>query len=91
MILTTPECYEPEAVAGARDWFAESSREFFVLGPLLPTTHDQRALAGEKQMSAKASEIDVFIESVLASHGRASMLYVCVIFYILQHVLMHGG
>ncbi len=76
VVLTTPECYEPEAVAGVKKWFAESSRSVFVLGPLLPTTHDPSALAGEKQMSVNANEIDLFLESILASHGKASMLYV---------------
>lgn len=83
VILTTSESYEPEAVTVVKDWFAETSRSVFVLGPLLPTTHDPRALAGEKQTSAKAKEIDLFMESTLASHGKGSMLYVWAPYLIL--------
>lgn len=78
--MTTPEPYEPEAIASVKAWFAEKSRSVYAVGPLLPTVDDPKSSAEEKKMSAKAQELDQFMDSVLASHGANSMLYVRVEF-----------
>ena len=74
--MTTSESFETEALAAVKDWFADTSRSVYVIGPLIPVTQESKALTGEKKMSEKANEIDTFMEAVLASHGRNSMLYV---------------
>lgn len=76
--MTTPEPYEPEAIAGVKAWFAETSRSVYPLGLLLPAANDPKSSAEEKKISANSQEIDQFMESVLASHGAHSMIYVCV-------------
>ncbi|KAJ3487389.1 hypothetical protein NLI96_g3563 [Meripilus lineatus] len=76
VILSSPECYEPEAVAAVREWFAETSREAFAVGPLLPISTSSSAIAGENQGMANAAEISSFLESTLETHGKGSMLYI---------------
>lgn len=76
VILNTSEGYEPEAVQSIKDWFAEESRSVFPLGPLVPLLHDSRTATTELKVSAKSNEIEQLLESVLASHGAKSLLYV---------------
>lgn len=74
IFLSNPECYEPAAVAGMREWFAETQREVFVAGPFAPT--GKYAADNENAQSAKGSEIGRFLDSTLESHGEKSVLYV---------------
>lgn len=76
IIIATPECYEPEAVTGIREWFAETSRQIFAVGPLLPVSGSSSALLGESQLSANAADIQNFMDTTERSHGKGSMLYV---------------
>lgn len=59
VILGTAEPYETEAIARITEWFAETSREVYTLGHLLPTS--KNAAAGEQKQSEKAGEIALFI------------------------------
>ncbi|KZT72409.1 glycosyltransferase family 1 protein [Daedalea quercina L-15889] len=74
LILAGPECYEPEAVAALRDWFAESSRPVYACGPLIP--HGPQAVSFERQQSPEAAKIEGFLDAMLASHGDNSVIYV---------------
>lgn len=73
-ILSTAEALEPEGVALIRDWFSETGREVYAVGPLLPL--GTNTVAGEQSQSDKPSEIDTFLKTTLETHGPKSLLYV---------------
>lgn len=75
VIMSTPECYEPQTLTAIRDLFARTSRSIWVCGPLLATS--EQALAQEREQSSKALEIEEFMDSILSSHGKHSLVYVC--------------
>lgn len=74
MDSSTPECYEPKAIAALREWFAETSRRVIVCGPLIPS--GEQAIVNEKRQTSNASEISDFLDAVLESHGPKSLVYV---------------
>ncbi|KAH9927773.1 uncharacterized protein B0H18DRAFT_1118302 [Fomitopsis serialis] len=74
LLIASPECYEPEAVAALRDWMAESSRPVYACGPLIPS--GARAVAFEKLQGSEAAKVESFLDAKLASHGQHSVLYV---------------
>ena len=74
VLLFTPESYEPEAVAAARAWTAETGRTTYLCGPLLPT--GSQAAANEKKQSKETAEIEEFLETTLKTSGEKSLLYV---------------
>lgn len=74
VILGTAEPYETEAIARITEWFAETSREVYTLGHLLPTS--KNAAAGEQKQSEKAGEIAQFLDRTLETDGPESLLYV---------------
>ena len=76
LIMTTPEEYEPEAIADIKRWFGKTSRGVYPLGPLLPAVNDPKVSEEEKSISMKGQEISQFMDSVLKSHGPQSMVYV---------------
>lgn len=84
IIVASPEAYEPEAIAATRDWMAETGRQAWVIGPLLPPIQTKEAISGEEAQSAGSRKIKEFMRKVLVSHGEHSMLYVSIILY-LQH------
>ncbi|KAI0943612.1 hypothetical protein AcW1_002736 [Taiwanofungus camphoratus] len=73
VIMSTPECYEPQTLTAIRDLFARTSRSIWVCGPLLATS--EQALAQEREQSSKALEIEEFMDSILSSHGKHSLVY----------------
>lgn len=75
VFLTTPEPYEPEAVAAVRDWFGKTGRPVYVCGPLLPPT-SATATAKEQQQSTEAVQIQEFLDTTLKTSGEKSLLYV---------------
>ena len=75
--MTTPEEYEPEAIADIKRWFGKTSRGVYPLGPLLPAVNDPKVSEEEKSISMRGQEISQFMDSVLKSHGPQSMIYVC--------------
>lgn len=72
--MSTAEPYEAEAIAEIKAWFAETSREVYTFGPLLP--FGQKAIEGEQRQSEKSAEIAKFMQTTLESHGPKSLLYV---------------
>lgn len=78
IVLATPECYEPEAIAALRDWLAETSRPIYAIGPLIPS--GAQAAAFEKLQSSDAAKVESFLDAKLASHGEHSVLYVSLTF-----------
>ena len=76
MILTSPEAYEPHAVAATKEWFAETNRSVWALGPLLPPAGSDAAIAGEEASSEDFGVIKKFMDNALALHGERSILYV---------------
>ncbi|KAI0769598.1 UDP-Glycosyltransferase/glycogen phosphorylase [Trametes elegans] len=73
VILASPEPFEPEAVQVIKEYFAETSREAYVCGPL--QSH-ARSTASE-QLSENAKAISEFLETTLKTSGEKSLLYVC--------------
>ncbi|PIL34100.1 hypothetical protein GSI_03811 [Ganoderma sinense ZZ0214-1] len=76
MLLVTPECYEPTAVAVIRSWFGETGREVHVCGPLLPATSKETAQAHGRKHVGGSSEIEEFLDTTLNSSGPKSLLYI---------------
>ncbi|TCD71978.1 hypothetical protein EIP91_000110 [Steccherinum ochraceum] len=76
LILTTPEAYEPAAVAATKEWFADTKRDVWAIGPLFPSLSSQEAIAGETAQSKDSGEIKIFMDDVLARHGQHSMIYI---------------
>ncbi|KAI0071140.1 UDP-Glycosyltransferase/glycogen phosphorylase [Panus rudis PR-1116 ss-1] len=75
VVISTAEAYELEAVAEIRAWFAESNKDVYVVGPLLPGATNPQALDGEQKQSQDAAEILTFMNKVLEEHGAKSLLY----------------
>ena len=76
MIITSPEPYEPHAIAATKEWFAETHRDVWAIGPLLPSTASKEAVAGEGALSETSEQIKAFMDDVLRSQGEHSMLFV---------------
>ncbi len=76
LMMITPTSYEPEAVATAKAWFAETGRPSYAVGPLLPSASKATAVANEKKQSSEASEIQEFLDATLKTSGEKSLVYV---------------
>ncbi|KAM5530922.1 hypothetical protein V8D89_015412 [Ganoderma adspersum] len=76
MLLVTPECYEPAAVAAMRSWFGETGREVHVCGPLLPATSKVTAQTHERKHVGGSNEIEEFLDATLKTSGPKSLLYI---------------
>lgn len=75
IILSTAQPYETEAIAEITDWFAETSRQVYTFGHLLPDT--STSAAQEETLSGRSEEIVRFLEKALETDGPNSLLYVC--------------
>ncbi|KAI0645438.1 UDP-Glycosyltransferase/glycogen phosphorylase [Trametes meyenii] len=71
MLLYTAESYEPDAVAAAREWFAETSRKIYVCGPLVPLR-----VPDEDSQAKNMAETQAFMSSTLVASGQQSLLYI---------------
>ena len=60
MLLVTPECYEPTAVAAMRSWWGETGRKAYACGPLLPNTSQQTEHA---PYEGGSSDIEEFLDA----------------------------
>ncbi|KAK7682538.1 hypothetical protein QCA50_014338 [Cerrena zonata] len=74
IVLSTAQPYEPEAVAEVTAWFAETSREVYTFGHLLPI--GAGASAGEQKDSEQSAEIVQFLQKTLETDGPESLLYI---------------
>ena len=78
LMMITPASYEPESVAAAKGWFAETGRPAFAVGPLLPSASKEAADANEKKQSTEGSQIQEFLDATLKTSGPKSLLYVSI-------------
>lgn len=76
MIIASPMVYESEAIVATKEWFAESNRPVWAVGPLPVSSGSHQAIAGEEAQSERSADIRGFMDGVLTSHGERSMLYV---------------
>ncbi|TCD71965.1 hypothetical protein EIP91_000097 [Steccherinum ochraceum] len=76
VILTSPEVYEPAAVAAMKDWMTAIGRDAWAIGPLQPSSGSKEAVAGEGAQSEKSAQIKEFMDTALAKYGEQSMLYI---------------
>ena len=74
VILGTAEAYEREAISHITEWYAETSREVYVIGHLLPL--GENAAAGEQKQSENSTEISAFLQKTLETDGPDSLIYV---------------
>ena len=85
LVITSAEPYEREAIAHVTEWFAETSREVYTVGHLLPV--GQNITSGESKQSEKAEEIMHFLDKTFDTEGPGSLIYVRDVnqFPILKH------
>ncbi|KAI0745133.1 UDP-Glycosyltransferase/glycogen phosphorylase [Earliella scabrosa] len=76
VLLFTPESYEPEAVAAAKEWFGATGRYAYTTGPLLPSASKSTATANEQKMSNESNEIITFLDETLKTSGEKSLVYI---------------
>ncbi|TCD71970.1 hypothetical protein EIP91_000102 [Steccherinum ochraceum] len=76
MLITSPEVYEPAAIADMREWFAETGRDVWAIGPLIPSLNSKESVKGEQAQSKDSSEIMKFMDETLVKHGKHSMLFI---------------
>nr|VWP02307.1 Trihydroxynaphthalene reductase (EC (T3HN reductase) [Ganoderma boninense] len=76
LFMFTPTSYEPEAVAAAKGWFAETGRPAYAVGPLLPSASKATAAANEQKQSAESSQILEFMDANLKISGEKSLIYI---------------
>ncbi|TBU44934.1 UDP-Glycosyltransferase/glycogen phosphorylase [Dichomitus squalens] len=76
LMMITPNSYEPEAVAAAKGWFAQTGRPAYAVGPLLPSASKEAADANEKKQSSEGGQIQEFLDATLKTSGPKSLLYI---------------
>ena len=75
-IIFTSAAYEPSAVAAVKSWFAKTGRTAYTCGPLLPSASKATADASEKTQSRESDEIETFLDNILSTSGKQTLLYV---------------
>ncbi|KAI0783052.1 UDP-Glycosyltransferase/glycogen phosphorylase [Abortiporus biennis] len=73
IILNTSEEFERTPISSIRKWFKQDEKTVYTVGPLLPV--ENPGLKAENNLS-KDSEIQQFMNSILKSHGKESLLYI---------------
>ncbi|EMD40085.1 glycosyltransferase family 1 protein [Gelatoporia subvermispora B] len=73
IVLSLPECYEPEALAAVRKMCEDTNRTVYAFGPLL--AFGKQAIGADVQQSGKGAEIQEMLDSILKSHGPQSLVY----------------
>ena len=74
--------FAPECINAMRTWLAETNRSLYTFGPLVPPgSSDTAGLSTvAKQMEFDApqngSEFHTFLDRILKSHGKYSLIYV---------------
>lgn len=76
MIITTPEVYEPHAITATKDWFAETSRFVWAIGPLQTFSEGKQAIFNEEAQSERSQDIRKHLDSAFSDYGEHSVLYV---------------
>ncbi|KZT67341.1 glycosyltransferase family 1 protein [Daedalea quercina L-15889] len=73
IILASPECYEREATATLREWFASTSRSVYACGPLVG---QPSSIGSTEKQQPSTAPVEEFLFAIMASHGERSLLYV---------------
>lgn len=76
IICNFSEVMEPESVKALRSWYAESNKDVYVLGPLVPDAAHDEAAVGEAQQSAGGRVVEEFLGKMLQLKGQKSLLYI---------------
>lgn len=76
VLVGSPEEFEPkETLADLQRWYGKTSRELYLVGPLLPTVKNDSAV--ERSIADKAQEIVDFMDRMHEERGPDSIIYVC--------------
>ena len=82
-IYDTCSAYEPEAIYATRRWLEESGgRKLYTIGPILPWSDTilgsskHGRLATDYEVQEVGTPVREFMDRILASHGKNSLLYV---------------
>ncbi|TCD67190.1 hypothetical protein EIP91_000417 [Steccherinum ochraceum] len=76
LIVTSPDVYEPAAIAALKASFAETKRNVWTLGPLTLSGGTHEAVNGEMAQADQAIEIKRFMDDVLHKYGEQSLVYI---------------
>ena len=79
LIMTSPEAYEPEGIAATREWFADTKRPVWAVGPLNPPANTKEAIAGEEAICDNFDEIKSFMDNAQKTRGEQSVIYVSIV------------
>lgn len=79
IISAASTAYEFEGCKAAHEWFAQSNRPAYTIGPLLPDDilfDEVQITASELDVSPNGQDVITFLDKVLASSGPQSVIYV---------------
>ena len=84
-VYDTCSAYETEAIYATRRWLEESgSRKLYTIGPIFPwpdfVSSNHGLLAPDHEVPEYGTSVQAFMDSILASHGKNSLLYVSIWF-----------
>lgn len=74
LLLTTSELYEPEGLAGIRDWFGETSRPVYAVGPLFPPVNKEKNVP--EDYSPDFAKVQTFLDQTFEKYGEHSLVYI---------------
>lgn len=83
-IFVNPPIIEPTGLEAAKDWFRESGRPLYAIGPFIPPRELRfsKVNIGEKDVVRSSTEVGKrpevmeFLDKMLDKHGRNSLIYV---------------
>jgi hypothetical protein len=80
-VSVSSAAFDQEALEAMRTWLAETNRQMYAVGPLVPPGFGDRGLSDaakqiEIDSSAKGGEFQAFLDKTLKSHGEHSLIYV---------------
>lgn len=76
IIISSPEILEPQAFAALKEWYSETSKSVYVVGPLIPTDDSKGTTSEDLYQSKDGEAIARFMDNVLQTHGGHSILYI---------------
>jgi len=83
LIYDTCSAYEPEAIHATRQWLEESGgRKLYTIGPMFPwadtisESSNHGLSATDHEVAEYGTPVGAFMDRILASHGKNSLLYV---------------
>jgi hypothetical protein len=81
LISVSSAAYDQKSLEALRVWFKETNRPVYAIGPLVPPGLGDTGLSDTaKQMeinsSNNGSDVQAFLDRILNSHGKQSLIYV---------------